>query len=397
MGSKQIKKFKIYVLILMAVVMVSCSSDKKDQSEISIDFGSFKVRRSEASRINELGKIKRVVKLETKKQSLIGTINLVRIDGSSGDMLIGDFESARKVLRFDQNGRFIRSYGKEGEGPGEYISMHGFSMDAEGNIVIIGNFKLIKFSKDGELLKESRINFFANDLEIVGDSLYINVLRYPRGKAQNQPSILILNPFFVKIGGIARHDSRMQRYLYTIAKPLSQMNRQLFFLDNYDLKLNRYDTRHKELSALLLPNDNASLDSVWRKKSLSENDYREIRTSIHRFSDVYCIKDTVFTFEVCREKDIYNVWLINLVKKEALVFSLSSLYGDYDLKFQKDLFFDQIAGAYKDEVIGVFDNVEEFNHYKKDYPLLKDMEFNVEDNPILTFFEFHEVEIKAEQ
>jgi len=36
----------------------------------------------------------------------------------------------------------------------------------------------------------------------------------------------------------------------------------------------------------------------------------------------------------------------------------------------------------------VLDTVEEFSAYKDNYPVLKDLSLNIEENPILVFFEF---------
>jgi hypothetical protein len=53
------------------------------------------------------------------------------------------------------------------------------------------------------------------------------------------------------------------------------------------------------------------------------------------------------------------------------------------------LFLSYISGSFENGLIGVFGEAEEFNQYKANYPALKEIEFKLEDNPILGFFEFN--------
>lgn len=56
---------------------------------------------------------------------------------------------------------------------------------------------------------------------------------------------------------------------------------------------------------------------------------------------------------------------------------------------QNQLFFSTISGSFENGLIGVFSEAEEFNQNKQGYPVLKGIEFKLEDNPIVAFFEFN--------
>ncbi len=61
-----------------------------------------------------------------------------------------------KIFKFDPNGQFIMSFGREGQGPGEFGGRGlGISLGNEGNIYVFdrGNFRLSVFSKKGEFVK----------------------------------------------------------------------------------------------------------------------------------------------------------------------------------------------------------------------------------------------------
>lgn len=61
-----------------------------------------------------------------------------------------------KVKVYDKNGKFLRSFGKKGKGPGEIDTPIRMEMTREGKIVIddMGNNKLIFFGPDGSCVRE---------------------------------------------------------------------------------------------------------------------------------------------------------------------------------------------------------------------------------------------------
>jgi hypothetical protein len=89
------------------------------------------------------------IPLETKKASLIKSINRVDIDGD--DLFIQD---GWKLLHFNRSGKFINQIGRTGRGPGEYICV-GFSLNKKEKVIYaMANYKrrVMKFSYNGKLL-----------------------------------------------------------------------------------------------------------------------------------------------------------------------------------------------------------------------------------------------------
>lgn len=60
------------------------------------------------------------------------------------------------IFKFDKNGRFVNSFGRTGQGPGEVQYPFHLDIDNQDNIVITdqSKHKLIFFSEDGSLIKE---------------------------------------------------------------------------------------------------------------------------------------------------------------------------------------------------------------------------------------------------
>jgi hypothetical protein len=378
------KKIKVLFLLIVTFFLYSCNKNEYKVKSKDIDFKSISIIKNKTKNILDIGKIKKAVKIETKNKSMIGNIDKVICD-KNGDFYIADYYSSKKVFRFNKKGNFIRSYGKIGQGPGEYNSILSFALDSESNVFLLGNYKLIKFDKNGKLTKEVKNNFLAEKIIIMNNLLYVYVLRYSNF-SKNKKQILILNTDLKKVGEILNYDTRLEKYLYIPRKIFAKNQDNLYFIDIYDCKLNIFNQKSHKMSCLELPNKNASLDNIWGKRRLNEKDIREIKNKIHRFNSIFSFNDNLLLYEFYRHKNIYDFWLLNLKTKKAIIFH----YSDMEL-YIKQLFF-SISGSYDKGVILVINGIEELNKYKEYFPVLNDIEFSIEDNPILALFEFNKFE-----
>jgi len=379
-------KKKIYILFMIICFLNFCQKRKDKVAYKEIDFKSISIERKILNDFWRVGKIKKVVKLEVKRNSLIGNIDHV-IRNKNGDFYVGDYDSSKRILRFNQYGDFINSIGTIGQGPGEYNHIFGFALNSDGSVVLLTANKIIKFDKYGNLIKEKRINYHALDIAIIDDLIYIYILRYlysPKIKK----AILILNSDFSKIGEIYPYDTRFEKFSFLPNKIFSKSNNNLSFIDIYDFRLQIFNPKSKKIYQLQIPNENANLDVIWEKRSLTEKDKTEIKKRIHRFNFIFAYNDGLFLNEYCIGKKIYDYWILNLEKKKAIIFH----YYPSSEFLAKNFFFDRIVGSYEKGVIGVFNDDERFNKYKEDFPALKDIEFTIEDNPILALFEFDKFE-----
>ena len=376
-------------IIAMIVLLISCSQNQVD-TDTTIDLKDFKIIEKKYPNMRNVGMITKAIKLETNKESLIAQTDRIIVDPVSEDFIIGDFRRASRVLRFNKFGKFICSYGKRGKGPAEYQSLKDFTIMSNGDVILLTSMKLLKFSKDGNFLLESRIPVFAGGIECIDDLLYISVLRYRSSNQGEKKAIIVLNPFFAKVGGIGVYDGRLDKYIFNVQNVMAKKGKKLYFIDHYDLNLNIYDTGTQKLVRLPFPNNNSILNKIWEKQRISDSDDKEILTKLHRFNGILSFEDKILLLELHRAEDLYRVWLLSLENKEILIFDWSSLYGDFREEEKTDLYFNSIPGTFKQRLIGVIDDVENFELYKKDYPVLKDFQFSAEENPMLAFFEFHQ-------
>jgi hypothetical protein len=336
-----------------------------------------------------VGKIKKAIKLETTRESLIASVDRVIVDPKTGDLLIGDFRRANRVFRFSNKGTFICNYGKTGNGPGEYHNLKSFTITGNSDVILLTSLKLIKYSKAGTFLRESRIPVFAGCIECVNDLLYISVLRY-RGNPGEKKAIIVLNTLFSKVGSVGDYDIRLEKYIFNIRDALAKSEKKLYFIDYYDPTLKIYDSSAKRLIQLQIPNKNSVLDKIWQKSRINDNDDKKILSQLHRFNSIKIVDNRILLMEINRANKTYRSWLLNLTAREVHIFDRSVLFGDYRIEDKPDIYFNRVPGTYDNGIIGVMDDVENFDLHKNKYPLLKDIQFKADDNPILVFFELYQ-------
>ena len=99
-------------------------------------------------------------------------------------------ETVSRISRFTKDGKFIKSFGKFGTGPGEFRGPHDLAMDAEGRLFVAdrGNMRVQILDQDGKYSGEwkqfSRPSsiYIRNDLIYVADSESNGVAPHPGWK-----------------------------------------------------------------------------------------------------------------------------------------------------------------------------------------------------------------------
>jgi sugar lactone lactonase YvrE len=103
------------------------------------------------------------------------------ITAPNGDIFVADGHGGNtnaRIVKFDKNGKFIKTWGKKGTGPGEFDIPHSLAMDSKGRLFVAdrNNNRLQIFDQDGKFLAEwkqfSRISglYIRNDILYAADS-----------------------------------------------------------------------------------------------------------------------------------------------------------------------------------------------------------------------------------
>ncbi len=77
-----------------------------------------------------------------------------------GDIFFSDGYINSRVAKYDRNGRWVKSWGTPGKGPGQFNTPHSIAADAQGNIYVAdrGNRRIQVFNSDGDFQREIKIN-----------------------------------------------------------------------------------------------------------------------------------------------------------------------------------------------------------------------------------------------
>ena len=70
---------------------------------------------------------------------------------AAGNIFVADGHGNSRVAKFDKNGKFIKSWGTKGTGPGEFDTPHAIAVDAQGMVYVgdRGNKRIQVFDNDG--------------------------------------------------------------------------------------------------------------------------------------------------------------------------------------------------------------------------------------------------------
>ena len=104
-----------------------------------------------------------LIPLETTDVSLIGIVSAVTLSDSM--IFVGDrIEEVIQV--FDWNGRYVRTIGAIGQGPGEYLTLTQIDYNSKDKCLLVydrRNGFVISYSPEGNYLKTDSVNYFCDD------------------------------------------------------------------------------------------------------------------------------------------------------------------------------------------------------------------------------------------
>ena len=141
----------IHLLIILSFSAVS------GQGIIEIDIpGLLKTERSPV--LSEIASDIQFVKLQTTPECLIQSVASV---ARWGNNFLVVSNSKKSLFVFSQEGKYLRSVGTLGKGPGEYLEIYGMAFDIKTDHLFIldnGQVKLMEFDENGKYIKEFKLD-----------------------------------------------------------------------------------------------------------------------------------------------------------------------------------------------------------------------------------------------
>lgn len=182
--------FKRFMLLSLALVLFSCQSEKRQETESGLDV-MFEIDCTESlpldMRLSDLCEDVELVPLDDSGDFLVGMID--RVKYASGHFFVLD--DTESLYVFDRNGQGRTVLSHKGQGPGEYLDARGFDLTTDSLICLLAYPpKLMYYTLDGSFVKDFPLDFKGFDLKLLSDDLAV-VYRDNVDYDEENPSSLI--------------------------------------------------------------------------------------------------------------------------------------------------------------------------------------------------------------
>lgn len=101
----------------------------------------------------------------------------------SGDIFVSDGHTNARVVKFSKDGRFLKTWGEKGTGPGQFNQPHSIVIDARGRVLVgdRSNRRIQVFDQEGRFLAEWKELGWPAGMAIgPNDTLYVTDHNHPR-------------------------------------------------------------------------------------------------------------------------------------------------------------------------------------------------------------------------
>lgn len=160
---KNIFKFSKSILIAF-LFLCSCTSNSELFTESDVKKIQIKFDEGVSFDIEKYIHIDKVIKLETNNNCIIGKINnLIYHDHK---FFILD-RRAKRILCFNEKGRFIGNVGRQGKGPQEFLTVKDIGLNAIGNQLFILDYRKVHIFNTENLEFEETI-----EIDFEGNTIY---------------------------------------------------------------------------------------------------------------------------------------------------------------------------------------------------------------------------------
>jgi sugar lactone lactonase YvrE len=100
--------------------------------------------------------------------------NIIVAEGHGGQNANAKPDTVARISIFNSDGKYIRSWGKLGSGPGEFRTPHGLAFDSRGRLFVAdrGNVRIQVFDQEGKFVEETKNFSRLSGIAIVNDTIY---------------------------------------------------------------------------------------------------------------------------------------------------------------------------------------------------------------------------------
>jgi len=380
------KKYFFYSLAIL-FLLISCTQPKVDKI-IAKHVIKINIDKSQVFDVSNLMKLWDYIPLETTGESIIKKIDKIYVTDSF--ILIFDSKLS-EILLFNKKGKFIRKFGKKGQGPGEHIMFHDiFFEESTGLVYAEEAYKrsIFIYNMSGKLVNEISTNNFWFRSFIKVEKGYWIYSCYERGNPNIYNLMLVDNNFHKIIKGylpqkkffrttigttFVQNDKKESFFIYPNSNIIYQIK------DENIIPLYSIDFGVKTIPYSKIPYLNTESEY---SKLVNENGYLGDIDNFH-FSG----NNFYFTFgEMKKQSKRYSAcYDIDRAKVEVYNSYLEYKPLNYKKSTFKHITFIQPIGTFKD---GLIYTLNPWDLMENDFLTLKNkstIPIQVDSNPILFF------------
>jgi len=334
--------------------------------------------------LDELAELAGVVVLEADDVSTIGEIRNVIVAPGSGNLFIRD-RSPERVLSFTADGSFVRAYGTIGEGPGELRSIDDFAVLPDESLVLAAGDKLIRLSESGELLAETKIDFFPEGLVPTTDRVFVQSAGGHFGRPIEE-AVFIFDHELKPLGGGGVIDEKFDRFWYSARLGPVSRKGEMVWRDPFAFRLISLDMQSLAMTRYAFPDPSRSFDSLWQKERLSQEDEQEIIRGTCGPSNLLALDSGFFFAEFFSPDQIDRY---NLYQPETT--TLIQWANDWR-DAENNTPWNYLVGSVDNRLIAVLEDPDLLEALKPRFPQLASVTLTERDNPLLLFYEIQGID-----
>ena len=193
---------KYIVYIFSFIIFLSCLDSKKSNSESNNDkllvFDLDKAPIKDSIYASSFISSVTPIVLETIDNNLIGFLSAMQVTDSCICILDDGPDSSGCLFVFNKQGNFLREIGKKGQGPGEYIGIHDFTIDEKNDQIFLVDddsekIRVYQFST-GKFLRNIDFkddNVVYRHIQYNNNKLFVDFTYY--GKTKAGPMVYVLD------------------------------------------------------------------------------------------------------------------------------------------------------------------------------------------------------------
>lgn len=179
-------------LCIILFIIVACNENNKSINTAKYEIDIDTVKNDGIANISSYFKSVKPIILETNENNLLRSIDAIQV---TDDFIFILDRFYKRLYCFNKNGKFIRTIGNLGSGPGDYTSISDFTIDNSNNIYILDKMsnKINLYSFSGEYvftisLKNLEGSF--GHIQVTDKFLYLDYQPNIISKKANSPLLL---------------------------------------------------------------------------------------------------------------------------------------------------------------------------------------------------------------